>query len=144
MQLLFGQVDLGRCALGVEQAGAHADGHLIEIANFAEDFVGGAPESDEPALFCQRPPVPQQNVLLRESAGQCERFLTRTAGKGAAVRKADILPGLIREPEPPDVLNAVKHDATAHIEASAVVVERRDMWLYGLVGHGALLDDWEW
>lgn len=144
VKLPLGQIDLGRGAFRVEKAGAHADRDLIEIADLAEDLIGGMTESDKPALFRQGPPIPQQNILLREPASERERLLARSAGECSAVGQADVIPRFIGEPEPADVLDAVEDDATAHIEASAVVIERCDLRLYGLVGHGALLDDWEW
>ena len=144
MQLSLGQIDFGRRTFGVEEASAHADGDLVEIADFAEDLIGGATKPDEPALFRQRPPIPQQNVLLREPASERECLLARPTGECSAVGQTGVIPRLVGEPEPSDVLDAVEHDAAAHVEASAVVIERRNVWLYGLVGHGALLDDWEW
>ena len=72
------------------------------------------------------------------SRGHRESFLARAAGQRAAVGKSGVVPRLVGEPEPTDILDAVEGNTTAHIEASAVVFERRDVRLNGLVCHGSL------
>ena len=137
MQLALRQVDFGGRTLGVEQPRAHADRDLVQIADLTEDLVGGLAEPDESALLRQRAAVAKEDVLLREATREHQGFFARAPGQRTSVRESRVVPGLIVEPQSADVLDSVEDNATGDVEAPTIVLECRDMRLYGLFGHGA-------
>src|SRR5690606_10964567 len=119
VQLLLGEVDLLRRGFDVEQAGAHGDGDLVEIANLGEDLVGVLAQAEEAALLGEGAAVALDQLLRREALGEGDDFLARAAGQRASVGEAEVVPGLVGEPEPADVLDAVVQDAHRDVVATA-------------------------
>ncbi len=135
VQLAFREIDLCGGAVGIEQAGAHRNGHLIQVADLAEYLIGRAAEADKATLLGQGAPIAQEDFLWRETSRECQRFLTRAAGECAAIGKARVVPAFVGKPEPTHVLDSVKRDSAGDVEAPAIVIQRRDMWLNVFVDH---------
>src|SRR5690348_11396106 len=67
VQLPLRQIDLRRCPLRVQQARAHRDRDLVQVANLAEYVVGGAAEAGEAALLGEGAPIAEHELLLRQA-----------------------------------------------------------------------------
>lgn len=135
VQLPLREVDLCRGALGVQQAGAHGDRDLVQVADLAENVIRRAAEAGEAALLGECAAVAEHQLLLREAVREGQHLVAAAPGEGATVGEAAVVPALVGEPESADVLDAVERDAARHVVASPVVIERRDVRLYGLVSH---------
>jgi hypothetical protein len=138
VQLAFREIDFGGCAIGVEQARAHADRDLVEVADLAEDLVGRLAQAGEATLLRHGAAIPEQQILLGEPARDDENLLAGAARERAAVGETTIVPRLVREPEPTHVLDAVERHPTGHVEVPPVIFEGRDVRLNDLVVHGVV------
>ena len=113
VELALSELDLLSSALGVEQAVAHGDGDLIQSALVTKsELVGG------------------------EASRELEYLLASAPRDGCTIGESSLIPILLREPEPTDVLDAIEGNAARDRVPSTEMLDRGEKSRNGGIGIG--------
>ena len=127
MQLMLREVDLGGCALEMDEPRPHRHGHLIQIAHLSQNFVGDRAQGKITALVHCGTLMTGHQLRLRQRARGSDHFVGRAPRNDAANGDALILPRFFGEPEAADVLDPIVGNDEGNVESPIDCADRRDL-----------------